>query len=320
MMVAGAAMGPARTAALAAPQQNGRDLLFSSKFFAYSDGNEEDKQGKDHGYVGDVYDHFSSFSGYRDDGHDSEPYYVKDHGSTVSSATCSSYASAQAYQAGSNAHAEITKHAIMEFCKPDWDGKIKHVHDYAIKHAGAVAKAITGTQADCVSKGNAFGCASATAAAEAWAAATAEAHAYAVASAYDKCQELYPSHCKVNTGALSVAQASTYIELAVEAFSDSEVYACTKGDSHAWAAAYSKCAASAYAKVWTKAYAKSYLLTGCAKSDAAAQVGVETGAEWFTIEHCEKDGDAYSSGYAADADWTTYGSDANAFAGEVFHY
>lgn len=311
MMVAGAAMGPTRTAALATPGKNGRDLLFTSKYFAYSD--DEEKKEQDHGYVGDVYDHFSNFRGYKhDDTADStKDAFVKTPGYTSSSATCSSYASAHAYEEGIDAHKEFTKYAIQEFCKPDWDGKIKHVHDSAEAYAGAVAKAVTATQADCVTEGNAFGCASATATAAAWAEAKAEAHAYAVASAYDTCQKRYPD-CKINTAALSVAQASTFIEMTVDVFSRSEVYACSEGDSSAWATAYSKCAAVAYAKIWTEAYAKSFLQTGCAKSEAAAVVGAETGAEWYTIEGCQRDGHSGDTGYGGKAGHTTYGSGAHA--------
>ena len=303
VMLAGAAMGPASTTAAAVPEKNRRDLLFSSKYFSYSDDSQDDKAstGGDHGYVGQVYDHFSKFSGYDNaEEHDvdsSEGPYVTTHHKTRSYATCSSYASAHAFDKGMHAHIDLTKYAILEYCKPNWSGKIKHVHAYAKKHASAVAKAVTESQADCVSKGNAFGCASATATAEAWAEAKAEAHVAAVASAYDECEQLWG--CPVEVSSLAIAKASTFIHMVVDAFSHSEVYACTKGNSGAWAAAYADCAAVAYAKIWTEAYAKAYLKTGCAKAEAATQVHAETNAEWYTTEGCDKDHDADYYGTAS---------------------
>lgn len=316
VMLAGAVTGPASTTAAAVPEKNRRDLLFTSKYFSYSDDHDDHVSGGgDHGYVGQVYDHFSKFSGYDDDKeHEDEPKdpsespYVTKYGSTRSVSTCSSYASAHAFEKGIHAHTDFTKYAIMEFCKPSWGGKIKHVHDTAKKHAAAVAKAVTESQADCVSKGNAFGCASATATAEAWAESKAEAHVAAVASAYDECEKRWG--CPVNAGSLSVAKASTFIHMVVDTFSKSEVYACTKGNSHAWAGAYANCAAAAYAKIWTEAYAKAYLQTGCAKSVAATKVHAEVNAEWYTIEGCDKYDDSHYHGTGS-AGSSTHGSGAH---------
>eukprot|EP00892_Ulva_mutabilis_P007735 jgi/Ulvmu1/5333/UM022_0127.1 len=233
--------------------------------------------------------------------------YTVHKGSTVAVAVCHSKASAYAQSAMKNAHVAVSEYAILSYCDPEWDGDTKEVYDYALDEGYAIAKAVAATQADCVTKGSAFGCTSASATATAWAEATAEAHSLAVAKAFDKC------HCHVETSSLSVAHAETYIELSADVFSHAEVFACSSGDSSSWAAAYSKCTAIAYAQVWTKAYAQAFLHTGCLSSAAETKVLAATGGDFIEISGCEKidkaDGDAYS---------TTDGSSAHAHAAEYY--
>ena len=272
----------------------------------------EHNEGNEGGYDGDEGD--EGHEGHEDDEGDEgdeghvgkDAYYVKKD-STTNYAVCQSKSSAGAFAAMHDAHIGVTAYAIEAYCDPHWDGSIENVYHYAEAEGAAIAKAVAAGQADCVSKGNAFGCTSATATAEAWAEATAEAHSLAVAKAFDKC------HCDVEASSLSIAQASTFIEMSADVFSRAEVFACSEGDSSSWAVAYSQCTAVSYAKVWTKAYAEAYLSTGCATSAAKTKVIAATGADFITIEGCERFDKAEGHAYGS-----TEGSHAEAFAEEFF--
>eukprot|EP00892_Ulva_mutabilis_P007722 jgi/Ulvmu1/5321/UM022_0115.1 len=258
----------------------------------------------------DYYFQFKGEQAYEDDGHEGvtgpDAYTVhKDY--TVAAAVCHSQASAYGTNHMKDAHVAVSEFAILSYCDPEWDGDTKEVYDYALDEGYAIAKAVAATQADCVTKGTAFGCTSATAMAASWAEATAEAHSLAVAKAFDLC------HCDVEASSLSVAHAETYIALSADVFSHAEVFACSSGDGSSWAAAYSKCTAVAYAQVWTKAYAEAFLHTGCLSSAAETKVLAATGGDFIEIEGCERidkaDGDAYGS---------TDGSFADAYAAEYY--
>lgn len=174
--------------------------------------------------------------------------YSISHGTAYSSAACHSSSDAYSSTVEAVGHADAMEASIAWMCTPHFSGSISHPLDVAFTAGVAIANAVAYSQADCVSSGNAFGCASASAHARAWAWGHFEFHVNATTRAIKLCPCLAS-----NRGASErLASASTFVELMSEAFARAEVVACVAGKDSAWAAAYANCAALAYAQLWTK--------------------------------------------------------------------
>ena len=157
------------------------------------------------GYEGDEGDEGNE----GDEGLKGDDAYSVTTGTTLNFATCKSSATAATVSQMKDVHLDLAAHAIHAFCDEHWDGSIMEVYGYAEDAGFALAQAISHVQAECVSEGNAFGCASAEAAASAWAEATVVAHSAVIAGAFSTCE----GWCDVSVSALSVASSTTFYEL-----------------------------------------------------------------------------------------------------------
>jgi hypothetical protein len=152
-------------------------------------------------------------------------------------------------------------------------------------HANASLRmqAVVGAQAECVSQGNAFGCAGASAVANAWAGATAEAHAQAVAQALQgEC------HCPADSSAYAFGSASTFLQLVADATARVEVSACSRGDASSKAESYADCLAMAYSTVFAQASAEAIVGGDCLDSATSAKILASVGADFTNIQGCAR--------------------------------
>ena len=154
---------------------------------------------------------------------------------------CESSASASTYSEMTSAHTQAVAAVMTELCRAGFDGELEVARDVAEDQGKAIAAVLTEAQAQCMTSGQAFGCASASASAVAWAEASAEAHSLAVASSAEDCD------CLADADALSSVTGSVYVELIADAFSRAEARACSKGSQTSSATAFSQCGAAAYA-------------------------------------------------------------------------
>ena len=242
----------------------------------------------DEGYEGDEGDEGDE-GNEGDEGLKGDDAYSVTTGTTLNFATCKSSATAATVSQMKDVHLDLAAHAIHAFCDEHWDGSIMEVYGYAEDAGFALAQAISHVQAECVSEGNAFGCASAEAAASAWAEATVVAHSAVIAGAFSTCE----GWCDVSVSALSVASSTTFYELAVEVTSLAGAVACSEGTNTASAVAYTGCTALAYAKVWTHAYAQAVLAAmgpngaNCMSAEAHAVASAATGGQFVEVQGCE---------------------------------
>lgn len=243
-----------------------------------------------------------------DDGEGDHGFHHVSKGHAYSSSVCQSSASAHSWHVEADDHAKALALSIDFMCRPDFSGDLSYPFDLAYASGVAIANAVASSQADCVSHGNAFGCAAAGASAKSWAQAFVDVHSTAIAAAIDVCPCLESS-----ASAGSLAKASTFIDLVTEAFARAEVVACVAGDDSAWASAYSNCAALAYAQLWTKAIADAYIDGDCYNTSVSNLVIAKTGGDYGVIQGCEKD--VQSSGYATGS---TKGSTTDGEAVEVY--
>ena len=156
---------------------------------------------------------------------------------------------------------------------------------------------IVGAQADCVSAGNAFGCAAAESSAAAWASATAQAHSSAVARALvDFCD------CPSGSSAAALGSADLFLSLMSDVSARASAAACAEGTETSGAVAFADCIALAYSRVFATASANALIDGECLDATAAASITASVDAEFETIEGCETRGADSVGDAAADTD------------------
>lgn len=169
--------------------------------------------------------------------------------------------------------------------------------------ADVIARAITSSESECESTGNAFGCATAQAKASAWASSTAEAYARAYAEAYSGCTPCDPN-LTAQVTASTEGISSTFITLVADVFARAETLVCVQGDQAASAEAMSNCFAQAYATIMTTSVAQALIGGGCLKPTTEVFANAATSADFNRIESCLEEFETTGGG-VTDTEGTT---------------
>eukprot|EP00892_Ulva_mutabilis_P010005 jgi/Ulvmu1/7377/UM036_0037.1 len=194
---------------------------------------------------------------------------------------CRSNATASTYSEMTDAHVNAVSSVMTEFCRDDFDGELAVASASAKDWGKAIVAVLTTAQAECMTSGQAFGCASASSTAVAWAAASAEAHAAAVASSAEECA------CIADAESYAAIAGSEFVELIADAMGQAQAQACSKGNQRSVASAFASCGAAAYADVMTSTFARAMLEGECWDTEVATVVGIDIEAQFRSIEGCE---------------------------------
>jgi hypothetical protein len=132
--------------------------------------------------------------------------------------------------------------------------------DHTTVNRCPVLQAVSSASAECISSGNAYGCAAAFAYARAWAEAVASAHAGAFSLAINKCtcrgepQEVIASN---------YGSASVFEELVVDVEAVASAKVCVKGNASAHASVLASCQQTVYADVFANVRSHGLPLIAC---------------------------------------------------------